>query len=234
MPPAVSYHGAPHARLTALAREIKAKLTLARRHEQATLSTLVDVGDRLKEAKKALAHGQWDDWLSDNFELSDRTARLYMQLARHRARVDAKMATVAVLGIREALQQISRDQRRERWEKRNREAAARASAAIAELSPDTCQQLQLPLVSPSENALDYKRLLITDHHRLQMDYRIREWARWIRLGYSAGRLAAHVPPESRAVVRADTIVLLAFLQELLRLTGDPPQSSPMSISPPRS
>jgi hypothetical protein len=95
-------------RLSVLVTEINAKLTLARRHGQATLSALMDVGDRLEEAKKSLEHGKWDDWLSGNFALSDRTARLYMQLAGHRKRVEAKMATVATLGIRGALEQISK------------------------------------------------------------------------------------------------------------------------------
>jgi Protein of unknown function (DUF3102) len=118
----------PVARLAVLATEINAKLTLARRHGQATLSALMDVGDRLLEAKEALDHGQWDDWLSDNFALSDRTARLYMQLAGHRKRIEAKMATVAVLGVRGALEQISEDQVQEGREKRNHEALARELA----------------------------------------------------------------------------------------------------------
>jgi hypothetical protein len=119
-----SLQAKPDARLTVLATEINAKLTLARRHGQATLSALMDAGDRLLEAKKALDHGQWDDWLSDNFALSDRTARLYMQLAAHRPRVEAKMATVATLGIRGALEQISEDQVQEGKEKFNREMLA--------------------------------------------------------------------------------------------------------------
>src|SRR5205814_544228 len=99
------------------------------RHGQATLSALMDAGDGLLEAKQALDHGQWDDWLSDNFALSDRTARLYMQLAGHRARIEAKMATVASLGVRGALEQISEDQVQEGKEKRNREALARELAS---------------------------------------------------------------------------------------------------------
>ena len=155
--------GPPHAlavapvdRLTVLATEIKSKLTLARRHGQATLSALMDVGDRLAEAKKALDHGQWDDWLSDNFELSDRTARLYMQLAGHRNRVEAKMATVATLGIREALEQIHEDQIHEGNVKRNREAmgleprieGVRRSHSRSDLRPEPLcamrQSQQLP------------------------------------------------------------------------------------------
>jgi len=72
------------ARLTALATEIRQRLTVASRHGQATLAALMDAVDRLTAAKSVLAHGQWDGWLSENFELSDRTARLYMQLAEHR------------------------------------------------------------------------------------------------------------------------------------------------------
>ena len=40
------------ARLTVLAREIKEKLTLARRHGQATLSVLMDAGDRFDHARR--------------------------------------------------------------------------------------------------------------------------------------------------------------------------------------
>jgi hypothetical protein len=113
------------ARLAILATQIKEKLAIARRHGQATLAALMDAGDRLTEAKKALDHGEWDPWLQKNFELSDRSARLYMQLAGHRARVEAKMATVATLGIRGALEQIYEDQCQEGRERQNREALAK-------------------------------------------------------------------------------------------------------------
>ena len=112
------------ARLAILATQIKEKLAIARRHGQATLAALMDAGDRLTEAKKALDHGEWDPWLQKNFELSDRSARLYMQLAGHRARIEAKMATVATLGIRGALEQIYEDQCQEGSERQNREAFA--------------------------------------------------------------------------------------------------------------
>ena len=150
----------PVARLAVLATEIKAKLTLARRHGQAKVSALMDAGDRLQEAKDALDHGQWDDWLSDNFELSDRTARLCMQFARHRARIEAKMATVATLGIREALEQISEDQIQEGKEKRNREALARELARRSpywpQPKPDHLRPTSYPQLPPSEleKALD--------------------------------------------------------------------------------
>jgi hypothetical protein len=39
-------------------------------------------GRMLNEAKGQVAHGGWGRWLTKNFDLSDRTARLYMQWAR--------------------------------------------------------------------------------------------------------------------------------------------------------
>jgi hypothetical protein len=165
----------PVARLTVLATEIKAKLTLARRHGQATLSALMDVGDRLLEAKEALDHGQWDDWLSDNFELSDRTARLYMQLAGHRARIEAKMATVATLGVRGALEQIHEDQIREGREKRNRELLARELAERGgrigpEPKPDHLRTMRDYSRPPPPGELEKALSAVLLHIRLK-----REW-----------------------------------------------------------
>ena len=133
------------------------------------------------------------------------------------------MATaVATLGVREALEQIAEEQKQERREKRNRKDEARAAATTE------WRQLVLPLpevLRSWESGNEYKARLISDHHFLQMDYRISEWARWIRLGYSAARLAAHVPPGSHAELYEDAVVLIAFLQELLRLIDDPRQMS---------
>jgi hypothetical protein len=149
------------ARLTVLATEINAKLTLARRHGQANLSALMDAGDMLIEAKDALDHGQWDDWLSSNSALSDRTARLYMQLAGHRARVEAKMATVATLGIRGALEQISEDQMQEGREKRNREALACELAQRSaywpkpKTTPDHLRPTRYPCEKPVHSMADF-------------------------------------------------------------------------------
>jgi hypothetical protein len=60
-------------------------------------------GDLLIEAKEQLGHGEWLPWLKTNFPFSDRTARLYMQVARRRAELEVKMATVADLTLRNVL-----------------------------------------------------------------------------------------------------------------------------------
>ena len=137
------------ARLTALATEIRQKLTVARHHGQATLAALMDAGDRLTEAKSVLAHGQWDGWLSENFELSDRTARLYMQLAEHRERVEAKMASVAILTVRGALEAIAEDEARQSYEQRNRELLAAELAKRGEWAKDPIGTRPAAVVQPA-------------------------------------------------------------------------------------
>jgi hypothetical protein len=67
----------------------------------------MQAGDMLLEAKEQVGHGEWLPWLKANFPFSDRTARLYMQLARKRVNVEAKMATVADLSLREAVDEIT-------------------------------------------------------------------------------------------------------------------------------
>jgi hypothetical protein len=59
-------------------------------------------GDLLAQAKADCEHGQWQQWLTDNFSSSARTARLYMQLAEHRESIEAKRQSVTVLTIPEA------------------------------------------------------------------------------------------------------------------------------------
>jgi hypothetical protein len=51
----------------------------------------IDAGDDLKKAKKKLDHGEWMDWLEKNCALSDRTARVYMQLADGREIIEARI-----------------------------------------------------------------------------------------------------------------------------------------------
>src|SRR5262245_46028412 len=40
-------------------------------------------GEMLIEAKEQVAYGGWSKWLSKNFELSTKTATVYMRWARH-------------------------------------------------------------------------------------------------------------------------------------------------------
>ncbi len=62
-------------------------------------------GDLLIEAKAQLNHGQWLPWLRDHCAISERTARLYMRLARHREKIEN--GNVADLSVRGALEIIA-------------------------------------------------------------------------------------------------------------------------------
>ena len=43
--------------------------------------SIIEVGKRLIQAKELVPHGDWQNWLQDNFSLTDRTARRFMQIS---------------------------------------------------------------------------------------------------------------------------------------------------------
>jgi hypothetical protein len=60
-------------------------------------------GELLRQAKGPVGHGKWTPWLRKHCPtIKGRTARLYMQIARGKAQVRAKMATVADLTLQQA------------------------------------------------------------------------------------------------------------------------------------
>ena len=63
-------------------------------------------GDLLLEAKSLLKHGEWLPWLQAHFNISERTARLYMRLARHRETIQNGNG-VAEMSLRGALAMIT-------------------------------------------------------------------------------------------------------------------------------
>ncbi|MFK4725850.1 hypothetical protein ABIE89_006950 [Bradyrhizobium niftali] len=48
-------------------------------------------GDLLVEAKAKVPHGQWLPWLKDNCAMSERTAQLYMRLAKNREAIEEQI-----------------------------------------------------------------------------------------------------------------------------------------------
>ena len=56
--------------------EIEIKFYLGR-----TAQNIIEVGKRLIQAKSLVNHGHWQDWLQNNFDLTERTARRFMQCA---------------------------------------------------------------------------------------------------------------------------------------------------------
>lgn len=94
-------------RLPILAAEINRAHDLACRAAQTTLDHAIAVGERLNEAKAILGHGKWLPWLAENCDFSERMARNYMRLAKHKDEVKSKSATVADLTVRAALDSLA-------------------------------------------------------------------------------------------------------------------------------
>lgn len=62
-------------RIVTIEREIK-------QLKQKTASCIIEIGERLIEAKELLDHGLWEKWLDENVEISQRTARNFMRIAK--------------------------------------------------------------------------------------------------------------------------------------------------------
>lgn len=63
--------------------------------ERRANDAVIDAGRHLIAVRDRLQHGQWQDWLSVEFKMSDRTARRMMAVAEQ---FDGKTDTVSVLG----------------------------------------------------------------------------------------------------------------------------------------
>jgi Protein of unknown function (DUF3102) len=63
----------------------------------------IAAGELLIEAKAKVAHGQWLPWLRDHCTMSERTAQLYMRLAKNRTAIEEQIRNgVADLSLNEA------------------------------------------------------------------------------------------------------------------------------------
>ena len=56
-------------------------------------------GDLLIEAKAQIPHGAWLPWLAANVEISERSAQLYMRMAKNRAEIEASKSAMAVADL---------------------------------------------------------------------------------------------------------------------------------------
>jgi hypothetical protein len=92
-----------HNRLAHLAAKITKAQQDSRTAAERAAERAIAVGHMLIEAKALVKHGQWADWLHANVNMSERTARRYIQLARS----GLKSVTVAEMGIRATLEHIA-------------------------------------------------------------------------------------------------------------------------------
>jgi hypothetical protein len=62
----------------------------------------IAAGELLIEAKGQLDHGQWLPWLAGHCSISERTAQLYMRVAKNKAEIEANAQRIADLTLNEA------------------------------------------------------------------------------------------------------------------------------------
>ena len=95
-------------RLSALAKSINAEHKAAYAAFKQGFEHALRAGELLLEAKTVLPHGQWLPWLNENCTFSERTAQLYMRIARERPRLECKSASLADLTLTVAVEHLSR------------------------------------------------------------------------------------------------------------------------------
>lgn len=91
-------------RLPIIVDEIKRAHDDARTAARFSAERAMEAGRLLIEAKASVGHGEWLPWLRVNVQMSERTARGYMTLAKS----GLKSATVADLGLRASLARVAR------------------------------------------------------------------------------------------------------------------------------
>jgi hypothetical protein len=89
--------------LPELAARIRAEHGATRDALKSSIDHSIAAGELLIEAKAKVPHGQWLPWLRDNCAMSERTAQLYMRLAKNRTAIEDQIRNgVADLNLNEA------------------------------------------------------------------------------------------------------------------------------------
>lgn len=95
--------------LSSLAQRINEANQNAHDSSKKAIYYAIECGDALINAKSLVKHGEWQSWLKNNCEVSERTAQNYMKLATEYPSIeDAKAQRVADLSIREAIKELSK------------------------------------------------------------------------------------------------------------------------------
>jgi hypothetical protein len=92
----------PH--LDKLAERIVKELGHAEKAARTTFKHILNAGEALNEAKEKVGHGNWMNFLLDKCRgLSDRSARLYIQLAKNRSLFEDENGNIADFTVRGAI-----------------------------------------------------------------------------------------------------------------------------------
>jgi 16S rRNA G966 N2-methylase RsmD len=187
----------PVDRLSILAVEIMAAHAEVEKAARRSIEAMIMAGVKLIEAKEMLrdaegrVRGKWGPWLRDQCRIPARTATLYMNLARHRAILEAAMenGNVADFSVRAALALIEKAELAQ-WREEQRKAAS--------VLPDSTDRYRLiegdmGSVEVETGTID---AIITDPPYCEQDLELystlaRQASRWLKPGGSLSTLAGH-------------------------------------------
>lgn len=96
--------------LPEIADSINDKVAATEQHARSAAQGAIEIGALLAEAKKQIAHGEFETWVKVNTTLAPRTARAYMRLAiKIPALPEAERQRVAGMPVRQAIAAITTD-----------------------------------------------------------------------------------------------------------------------------
>jgi hypothetical protein len=98
--------------LDELANEINAEHAKAEAAARSAVDHALRAGELLIEAKGQCQHGEWGAWIQEHCEFSERTAQVYMRVARELPKLDdPKAQRVADLPLRDVSRLLATDRR---------------------------------------------------------------------------------------------------------------------------
>jgi Protein of unknown function (DUF3102) len=129
--------------LTDLAARIRIGHVAVQESLKIAVKCAMNTGDMLLEAKAQVNHGKWMDWVLEHCDMSGRTARLYMRLAKNRKVIEA-VGDTADMTINTAIRLLAPpkdddekadDERAEHW--------ARINVLYAEAKANTIKVMKV-------------------------------------------------------------------------------------------
>ena len=91
-----------------LAQRINTEAEAAHAAVRKGLEHALKAGELLIEAKAVVPHGQWLPWLEANCTVAERSAQLYMRVARERGKLSGESAGLADLTLEQAAERLAK------------------------------------------------------------------------------------------------------------------------------
>lgn len=162
-------------------------------------------GELLERAKAGVAHGFWGMWIQDNCEFSERTAQVYMRVARELPKLDdAKAQRVADLPLREVAKLLSAPKTRHEEDEGSLEWVRTGLRALLQQSTRYVDECEAAGGLATEDGRAAFRQFVTlmneaqDRHLdLEEHFTLQRW----NLGHALRDLNRQVKPEFRRKVR---------------------------------